>query len=213
MRKNDSGDKGRVKLRIVEFELDGNDATLQESLRSISAAINRATAGPAVKRVEALPAAARPTPKNGHGHQPVGDVADDLIEGDADSAADEGTDTLISTPRTRAARSYPQPKILPDIDFNAADTPLKKFVEEKKPKSHNMKFLAVTAWFAEHGNVQETTSDHVYTAYRAMDWKSRKNMAQPFYLLKDRGWVKQTDGGWAITHIGLDKVKELPAGD
>jgi hypothetical protein len=42
LRRTEIGEKGKVKLRIVEFELEGSDATLQESLRSISTTMSRA---------------------------------------------------------------------------------------------------------------------------------------------------------------------------
>ena len=41
MRNRDATDKGRVKFRVVEFEVEGGNAAVQEGLRSIAAAIAR----------------------------------------------------------------------------------------------------------------------------------------------------------------------------
>lgn len=213
VRRAEQGEKGRVKFRIIEFELDGNDATLQESLRSISAAIGRATGGAPVKRVDALAAPARLTPQNDNNLAAVEATEEAPDLEDDGTTAEAGSGTITHSSRQRRPTTYPQPKLLPDIDFSAADVSLKKFMEERKPKSHNMKFMAIVAWFDQHGQVKEITADHAYTVYRAMEWKSRKNMLQPFYFLKQKGWVKQTDIGWTITHIGLDKAKELLVGD
>jgi hypothetical protein len=39
----DRDDKGRVKFRYIEFEMDANDPTLQETLRNITSAIGKST--------------------------------------------------------------------------------------------------------------------------------------------------------------------------
>lgn len=206
------GEKGRVKVRIVEVDVEGNDSTLQDTLRTISAAINRATTVAPAKRVDVLAApAARPT-KNGHANGHVEDPAEDVTEVHEDQEVDDGAGAAHSSTQRRRPTTYPQPKPL-DIDFNVPAVTLKTFMAEKKPKSHNMKFLAVAAWFKAHGDVEAITSDHVYSAYLGMDWRVRKNMNQPFYFLQGKNWMKHTDTGWTITYIGVDKVKALPAGE
>ena len=215
LRRSEFGEKGKVKLRIVEFELEGNDATLQESLRSISATINRGTAGgfpSSVKSMNALTSVLKTPPKNGG--EPVATASIDDADGpeqhDVDPVEEAGNE---SPAQRRRPVKYPEPKTLPNINFNDGEVPLKKFMDDKKPKGHNQKFLVTAAWFKLYGHVEETTTDHVYTAYQAMEWKSRKNMAQPFYFLKGRGWITQSGGGWKLTHIGLDKARELPAAE
>jgi hypothetical protein len=160
----------------------------------------------------ALATASKVPSKNGSDQAATVDVGgvDDIEEQDVDQT--EERDDGSPAQRRRPVK-YPEPKVLPDINFSEGDVPLKTFMEDKKPKSHNQKFLASAAWFKLHGHVEEVTLDHVYTAYQAMEWKSRKNMVQPFYAMKDKGWITQGDNGWKLTHIGLDKTRELPAGE
>jgi hypothetical protein len=214
VRRTESSEKGTVKFRIVEFELKGDDDTLQEGLRSISSAINRATASAvpaAPRRTGALLDVAPTLTKNGRSEEQT-EAPEDVD--DAEVEVNEVEAVERAPVRRRPARPvrYPAPKTL-DINFGVGDVSLKDFMGEKKPKSHTMKFLAVAAWFGSHGSVEEVTADHVYTAYQAMDWKSRKNMVQPFYVLRDNGWVTAgSSGAWKLTHIGRDKAKDLPAG-
>src|SRR5947208_1847119 len=91
VRRSGPSESGKVKLRVVEFELEGNDATLQESLRSISAAINRATAGmvpTSVKRANALMAAAKKGSGNGNEQ-----LRTDAVE-DADGSNGQNVDPM-----------------------------------------------------------------------------------------------------------------------
>lgn len=46
MARDKIAEKGKVRFKYVEFELDANDATLQESLRNIATAIMRGNGAP-----------------------------------------------------------------------------------------------------------------------------------------------------------------------
>ena len=63
----DDNSKGKVKFRFVEFELEGSNATLQESLRNIAASITRGSHGtPTARTLDMrLPA---PVPQINYGH-------------------------------------------------------------------------------------------------------------------------------------------------
>jgi hypothetical protein len=42
-RKDEGSDKGRVKVRVIEFELDGSNQTLRDSIRDIVGAVGKMT--------------------------------------------------------------------------------------------------------------------------------------------------------------------------
>jgi hypothetical protein len=201
-------------IEIAYVKLAGNDATLQEAVKAFSTLINRqptnGAALPVAKRVNALPVRTNGT--NSATGQEQSDDQLDLLDAEQVDTPDDAEPEDASPRQAKKATpmKYPEPKLL-DIDFNAPDVPLKEFLKGKPQKSHTERFLVISAWFREHGGVEEVTSDHAYSAYRAMDWKSRKNMLQPFYVLQGKGWVTKTDKGWRMTHIGLDEAKKAPA--
>jgi hypothetical protein len=206
------GGEKQGKIEIAYVKLEGNDATLQEAVKAFSALINRQATNGAVlsaaKRVNALPARTN----GATGQEPVDDQLD-LLDTEQVGTPEEVTEPTETSPRQAkktGPMKYPEPKLL-DIDFNAPAVSLKEFLKGKAQKSHNEKFLVIGAWFREHGGAEDVTSDHVYSAYRAMNWKSRKNMLQPFYFLQGKGWVTKTDSGWRMTHIGLDEAKKAPS--
>jgi len=210
VRKSDLAAKGHVKLRIVEFELAGDDDTLHESLRTISSAINRATGITAPKRLDMLPGGSRVSQVVS---EPAPVAPPDELEEPETLSDEPGRTVQSSTPRRRSPSMPEQVHVIADIDFNAAEVPLKRFMEEKRPRSHMMKSLVIAAWFKEFGGTEEITANHIHTAYLAMEWKNPLKFRNQFYDLKEKGWVKQTDGGWSITYTGVDKAKLLPAAE
>jgi hypothetical protein len=96
-----------------------------------------------------------------------------------------------------------------DLEFDQSAS-LKGFVDEHKPTSDNERYLVVSGWFQKCRTVESIGIHHIYTAFQKMSWKSQKDIAQPFRLMKKKSFF--TSGGrglFKITHIGLDELVKI----
>jgi hypothetical protein len=210
MRKDDKArddSKGRVKFRFVEFELEGSNPTLQESLRNIAAAITRGNAPTSVRTIDTKSVAV--IAEDG-GSADTGELNDsevvELGTGEV-GTSHNGTDSKParpSSPRT--------PKIL-DIDLNAGAVPLKDFCEANNPKTDMNKYLVIAAWFNQHGSTSEVTMDHLHTAYRHMDWHTPADASAPLRVMKTKKYGYfgrgKARGSYAINHVGENAVAKM----
>ena len=113
MGKGQRDDHGRVKFRLIEFEFEGGNASIQESVKNIASALQFKR-----EQVIALPTPAdRPasvdtqTPEAGGSEA----VQPDLVQG--------GSASSSAYRRPKAVRS---PTVL-DLDLTSGDVPLKSF--------------------------------------------------------------------------------------
>lgn len=192
------GERGRVKFRVVEFELEGSDGSLQDALRNLANALG----GNKVSYKAIGPA------KGGAAASPA------LPDVDADEPeADEADDAPEPVRRSKAGKPSvsASPEIVKDLDLTSGDVPLKAFLEAKKPEGENKRYLAVAHWLKEHRKLESVGMDHVYTAYRSMGWNVPKDALMPFRNLKQSGWVGKgaARGEYSINHVGEGVVNNM----
>src|SRR5205085_969117 len=91
----------------------------------------------------------------------------------------EGTGEVEEVPPAAAAPAAP-PKsrksytFMSEFNLAPAGVPsLKEYCGGKNPQSDNDKFLIAGAWIQTHGGTDPFTSRHVFTAFRAMEWKTQ----------------------------------------
>jgi hypothetical protein len=201
-KKDSSGpDQGRVKFRVIEFEVDGANSTLVEGIRNLAATITRGNAGNgrAVHQEPKIAAGALAAPSP--------EVVED---GEEDGAAFPAA----ATPRVRAKRTVSSPEIL-DLDLSSGDMPLKKFFEQKNPDSDAKRYLVIAYWFKHYGSAQNVTLHHIHTAYRHLKLNTPKDPGQPLRDLKSKNqWLNKAEGKgtYTINHIGENTVNEMPQG-
>jgi len=206
-------DRGKVKFRFIEFEMEGGSANLEQTLKSVASAIAGPQRSPAPTK--ALPSASplNPEPsKKPNGATVEVETFEEVLD------ASEDVDHAESKPdasRPKASARYTPPQFMDDLEFDQG-TSLKGFVEEFKPSSDNEKYLVISAWFQKHRSTEAIGIHHIYTAFQKMSWRSQKDIAQPFRLMmKKKSFF--TSGGrglFKISHIGLDelpKIKEKKA--
>jgi len=127
-------DKGKVKMTVIHFETESDNATLQANIHSIAQTLARALAPP--PRVVHTPA--QITSGNGAGGgaavEQAAEVDDyeDAIDAEATPVPPKAK-TKVYTVRT------PQPL---DLDLSTGDVPLKKFLEQKNPSGNIKRYLA-----------------------------------------------------------------------
>jgi hypothetical protein len=164
MPKNVQGpDQGRVKFRVIEFEVEGANPTLIESIKNLGAAISRGNGSQTMKAVRSA--------ANGAGAAALGagvDAADDA-EDDTDV---ESIDHEPATPRKAAGpRKKPTLKPVPGIDWNGPTPSLKDFVDGLDLGDAAIrKYAAIAHWFKEYRDTPSITVHYIYSAYKALGW-------------------------------------------
>jgi hypothetical protein len=213
MRNREVNDHARVKVRVIEFEVEGCNASVQEGLRNIAVALkgNAAVTKTVTSSPGALPGSTAKKP-----------AADQLELGEnasADEVADESTgDPAFGAPAASPAaprsptspRKLRTPKIL-TLDFENAPVSLKAFVTLKKPDSETKRYLVIAFWLKEHRKLDVITTDHIYTAYRTLGSNVIADVGSPFRNAKLQGWFEGKGGGkYEINHVGIGVVNRMP---
>ncbi len=209
-------DSGQIKVRVIEFELNGRNATLAEGIKAVTAAItSRAVIVQEPKR-PALPAVANPITTTvleaAETEQPeVGAV---VIE-EQDVQDDAATDTNGNgTPKARRKQVPKAPTFLSSLDLTTAPVSLQDFVTAKNPTALNDKYLVVATWFKEQMKTDEINIDHIFTAFRTLDWPTPDDLAAIFRTLKhSKQYFDKGDsvGGYKVTFLATNYVAKMGA--
>jgi len=198
-------EKAKVKMTVIQFETESDNATLQENVRSIAHTLTRALATP--QRIVSTPA------QISLNNEQIMDQPEDV---DDQSGIDEGA-MLSSSPsfkKKSATRQYRTPQPL-ELDLVSGDPPLKSFLEQKQPDGDVKRYLAIAHWLKQNRNIQEVTMDHIYTCYRHMGagWQVPADAAAPLRTMKGRqyGWMKTgaAKGAYVINHLGENEVQKM----
>lgn len=198
-------DKGKVKMTVIHFETESDNATLQENIRAIANTLTRALAPPP-RIVPQQLTSGNGAATNGAGaaHAPEADDFEDAI--DAEIVSDS------KKPKAKkAAASKGRSPVALDLDLTVGDVPLKQFMEQKKPNSDNKRYLVIAQWLKTNLNLEEVTMDHIYTGYRHMGWNVPDDAGGPLRQCKQQGWMKRGKGkgAYAINHIGEGVVNDI----
>ncbi|WP_041741137.1 hypothetical protein [Collimonas fungivorans] len=191
---------GKMKVRIIEFELEGSDISLQESLKSITAALSRPSIVTPV-RIQRIDAN-RQTDVAQNGE------AESVSEADDSDFVDGQVNEISPAPVKTAKRTMklPTPSLLRDVRFDDVQPTFSDFILEKDPKSEMLKYLCVAFWLKSYKDIQEISIDHIYTAYRVMSWALPANAVQPMRELaatRDGRFSKGVEKGhYVINHVG-----------
>jgi hypothetical protein len=192
---------GRVKIRLIEFEVEGGDQSIQESLKSIAAALNRNSSPVYKPRLV------------GNQSSPEGEeYEEETEEEDGEESIEVGTSSRVSRP----ARRPPTPNIL-DINFSDVNPTLKEFVSEKGPKQVLQKYLVIAYWLKHFKAIADLTQDHFFTAFRHLQWTVPKDPGGPIKDLRHKRRTQMgsgtTPGTSSINHIGENIVLEMKNAD
>ena len=109
-----------------------------------------------------------------------------------------------------SARQFPTPQTL-DLDLTTGDTPLKAFLEQKKPVGDNKRYLTIAYWLKKNLGINEIDMNHAYTCYRFVGWNVPADAGSPLRVMKKQGWMTKGSGkgAYAINHIGENVVIEM----
>jgi hypothetical protein len=196
-------DEGRVKFRVIEFEVEGANDTLAEGIRSLAATLNRGNGAGQTMRVAQQP--------NGSAAPALGNGSDIEEESEYEETTIEGETT--TTPRKPAApRKPPVLKLVKDIDWAKPEPSLKDFLTGLDLNSATRKYAAIAHWFKEYRDTPAITVDHIYSAYKHMGWTDLARFANDTLQdLKNKREYKWLDAGsnrgeYAINPYGDQEV-------
>jgi hypothetical protein len=202
-------DKGKVRMTVIHFETESDNATLAENIRAVANTLARALT-PSHSR--AVPRPAQLTGVNGAA---AVESAPEEID-DFDDAIDIEATSVGTKPKTGKAPTPRQPQPI-ELDLITGEVPLKAFLEKKNPTSDVKRYLSIAYWLREYRSINEITMDYAYTCYRHMGtgWNVPKDASSPFRQMKKKqyGWMASgsTPGSFAINHLGENEVNNMSA--
>jgi hypothetical protein len=64
-----------------------------------------------------------------------------------------------------------------------------------------------------HGGVDSFNANHLFTCFRAMEWKEQVDITQPMRFMKSKKSYFETPsrGTWRLTQIGLQAAEKVGA--
>jgi hypothetical protein len=195
---------GKVKIRVIEFEVEGSDSTMQESLKSITAALNRGmTASPATRVRYVQPAPQLEDGTAADAAEPEGEE----VEGESEPAVTPAAPRRVTSPRRP-----PAPKLL-DIQFSDVSPTLREFVASKAPKNDLQRYLVIAYWYKHHRGTEEVNQDHFFTAFRHLQLTVPRDPRMPIRDLRHPKRTQfsagKTRGSSVINHVGENIVLEM----
>lgn len=195
-------ERGRVKLRILDLEIEGADDSLADSVRNaVSAALTHNGSGRPL-----------PRPVRQSDSSAVLSAADDEIEDD-DSVDDNEGQVVRPMPTQPQRRWKPRRMSILELDFDSAPKSLSDFVGELTLDSHMKKFTAIATWFKEYMRTPSINVDHIFTAYKKLKWSDfPRDPIAIFKDLKNKRNYKWFNAGqrgeYEINYIGEQQLAE-----
>jgi hypothetical protein len=198
MAKQNTQPHGRSRLRIFYVEGDLAPGELQQITQAFANATRPAQI------------IARPAPV-----QQLGNM-DDQPESQEDLEvmnAAEFEAATASTPKVAKVRKFRSPKVVDDLNMDAAGKPFSEFVADYGSPSETLpRYLLCSYWLDAFAKVPEATADHIYTCYLSVPWTFEvPDPGQPFRSLKANGAGDTKKGAFVINHIGKARVEKMKA--
>lgn len=187
----------KVKFRVFEFEMDGSDDSIQDTMKTLAAALTRGGHGaaPVARRMKSEAPASLP------GTAEV--EAEEEYDGEEEA---EVEDVVAKAP---AAQKKPKKvqtyEILDDIRFDETKVTLVDFVAQYNLKSDLKRYLAIALWFKDYLKLSEINVRHWYTAFKYLKWSMPDVPAQP---IRDLRANKTLSKGTAVGHSFINHIGE-----
>jgi len=199
-------------MTVVVFKFKGGAESMQKGFEAVNNAI--AALGPShaghqrtiVQRPPtqaALPSGASGKVIDAEVEEPVDETMQPDEEGTAPEPAND------DKPKKPLA---PKQNFLSDFNLAPVGVPAwKEFAAEKDPQIENNKFLVASLWIQTHGAVDPFTGNHLFTCFRAMEWKTQVDMTQPLRQMKSSKsyYDNPSRGKWKLTGIGVEAANAV----
>lgn len=191
-RNNDPASSGdNAKVRVFFAEVEGNNESVQEALKTMVSAMNRPVRGTLTQQAngKATPLLQTTAPED------IGRTDDELDEEQV--AGEESGTAPVRRPRGSGKNRDRNAGVtlVPNLDFRpAGNATLKKFVEEKSPKN-DLEAALVTVYYMQHMmGLPKIGPDHVMTAFKEIGRPIPGDLKQTIRNIKSsRMWINFTD--------------------
>jgi hypothetical protein len=101
------------------------------------------------------------------------------------NGADSSAIARRTSPRSKQAHA-----LIKSLDLvKGAAKSFEDFANEKQPKTHEEKCLVSVYWLERLANVKPVTSDHVYTAFKHLDWEIPADLGNKLSVTGSKGWL------------------------
>ncbi|MGD0390508.1 MAG: hypothetical protein ABSC42_16305 [Tepidisphaeraceae bacterium] len=207
----------RGNLQVIVVNLNGNNLTIQDALRTVDSMIRRHGAE---NRDMPLVTGKGKSKAISNGKEKAETQVDEEPRLFVDPAKDDPDSADITSQNERPVggqkRGRPRVSGIPDLDFNSATPTFREFAEEKKPRDLFDWYLLVASWMKSHKQVEEIGIAHVITAnqYIGSEWSlPPDDVGRPFRDGRRREYgyfIKGSKNGMSkITKIGEDRVARM----
>lgn len=205
MPKGNSGgeDRAKVKLRVIEFELEGGNASVENSIKQLTNALST--------RTIAVPRALAPKLTKELNGTANADPIDELEEAEiVDEESVEIPDNNSASKKAPRIKSKPKPPTyLHDLNLSGnSGTAFKEFTKEKSPTTRSKQYLVAAYWLKEHGDSPTVNADKMYTCFKTAGWSiGFNNWRTTFDNLVHGEYMRKVDvGEFAINPLGEEVV-------
>lgn len=190
----------KAKVRVFFGEIEGDNATIRDGLKSIAAAVNRTFSGE-VRIMKAL--------KNGGTER--AEEEDRFLDDPIATASDAEFDEKPKSPRPKKAPSYKTVSnlnLMPD-----GKQSLRAFFESKKPKTQQEQFVVILFYLTHVLGVTNVSPDHIYTGFNEAEQPVPNIDSMAGNISNRKGWIDASEiNNLKLTVPGENFVKhKLPS--
>ncbi len=200
-------DRAKVKLRVIEFELEGGNVSVENSIRQLTHALTTRTNGAPTR----VPAPKSPKELAAGTEAETEELDDQAQDADIVDPEDAGQEPATKSPKQKTTYKPRVPEYKHDLDMTGTGITFKDFVAQKNPKKATQRHLAAAFWLKEHGGSPTINIDKVYTCYRTAGWPTNQSDWDVSFRtqIKNDRFRRVNPGEYAITPIGEDDVRKM----
>lgn len=199
---NQGEDRAKVKFRVIEFELEGANANVENSIRQLAHAISNRN-GTTVKMVP--PKASKEITA-----APEDEAVDTEVVSEEETPEEEAPAQTATTKTPRPKRTPKTPKYLPNLLTKEKLEEFKQFAASKKAVSESRRkgYLVASFWMKEFGGDENMTADKIYTLFKTAGWQTNFNDWRATFdnLAQSEHMRLVGKGEFAINPLGEDEV-------
>jgi hypothetical protein len=193
-------------MTFIVMKFKGGSQTLQKGFDAVTQAISALGARTHHSVVQRQPQQLPPTDgkvvdAEAH-HLPEEPAADDSAE-EAPVSGDG---------KAKKSSSASKHTFLNEFNLSPPDgLSLEAYCTGKDPQTDRDRFLVVCSWIQTHGATNPFTGDHLFTCFRAMNWKTQGDMVQHLRQMKlEKSYYENPSRGqWRVTTIGLQAAENI----
>jgi hypothetical protein len=191
-------DRAKVKLRVIEFELEGGNASVENSIRQLTHALSLRNG---------TPIAPPKTPKEiGVGSPPPAtEIEDPAQDAEYTDVPETTTEPTAKPAKPKASYEPPIPNYLPELD---PALEFKEYAAASPQTKHTKRYLVTAIWLRDVKQLQSVTIDHIYTCYKNAGWPiTIRDWDSNFRSLVGQKWMRRTETGqYAVNPLGEGKL-------